>query len=170
MNGLPGHMEEKLYDVQAVKDRLYSYRDGDREIENQTEALERLRTKLEGVGAQEITDIPRSPSPPTDRMSELVAQKIELEEEIAEVLEAQRKERMFITGILRKLRSADERAVIRFRYIIGLSWDEVTDAMFGACVDYLGKEETYQRRVYRIHGSALLHMAEYIESHGLFET
>lgn len=158
------------YDVQVIKDRLNAYRDGEREIENQTEALERLITKLEGVGAQEITDIPRSPSPPNDRMSELVAQKIEIEEEIAEVLEGQRKERKFITGILRKIKSADERAVIRFRYIIGLSWEEVTDAMYGACVDYLGKEETYQRRVYRIHGSALIHMAEYIDIHGILKT
>lgn len=163
-------MEEKQYNVQAVKDRLNAYRDGEREIENQTEALERLTTKLEGVGAQEITDMPRSPSPPTDRMSDLVAQKIEIESEIAEDVEEQRKERKFITGILRKLKSADERAIIRFRYLIGLSWDEVTDAMFGARTDYLGKEETYQRRVYRIHGAALLHMAEYIEDHGLQKT
>lgn len=170
MSGPPGRMEEKVYDVQAVKDRLNAYRDGEREIENQTEALERLRNKLEGVGAQEITGMPRSPSPPTDRMSDLVAQKIEIEEEIAGVLESQRKERKFITSVLRKIKSADERAVIRFRYLIGLSWDEVTDALFGACIDYLGKEETYQRRVYRIHGSALLHMAEYIESHGLMKT
>ena len=50
-------MEEKQYDVQAVKDRLNAYKEEEREIENQTELLERLRVKLEGVGAQEISDM-----------------------------------------------------------------------------------------------------------------
>ena len=163
MSGSPGRMEDKQYDVQAVKDRLNAYRDGEREIENQTEVLERLKTKLEGVGAQQITDMPRSPSPSNDRTSDLLSQKIEIEEEIAADLEAQRRERKFITGILRKLKSADERAVIRFRYLIGLNWYDVTDALFGAKGDYLGKEESYLRRTTMLHGKALLNMAIIIE-------
>ena len=44
--------EEKHYDVEAVKQRLIDLRDLRREIENQSERLERLETKLVGVGAQ----------------------------------------------------------------------------------------------------------------------
>ena len=159
-------MEEKQYDVQAVKDRLNAYKEEEREIENQTELLERLRVKLEGVGAQEISDMPRSPSPAADRISDLVSQKIEIEADIAECLEAHRQERKYITGVLRKIKSADERAVIRFRYLVGLSWFDVTDALFGAKVDYVGKEESYMRRTTKLHGRALLNMAIIIEEQG----
>jgi len=152
-------VEEKRYDVQAVKDRLNAYREGEREIETQTEVLDRLVSKLEGVGAKIITDMPRSPSPPTDRMTDLIAQKIELEEMIAEDIAFQTAERREISGVLKKLKSADEKAVIRFRYMIGMNWLDVTNAMFGTLPDYLDKELSYQRRVQKIHGRALLHMA-----------
>lgn len=49
--------EEKHYDVEAVKQRLIDLRDLRREIENQSERLERLETKLVGVGAQALTDM-----------------------------------------------------------------------------------------------------------------
>ena len=51
--------EEKHYDVEAVKQRLIDLRDLRREIENQSERLERLETKLVGVGAQALTDMPK---------------------------------------------------------------------------------------------------------------
>ncbi len=159
-------MSEKHYDTQAVKERLDAYRENARDIENQTEMLERLTAKLEGVGAQEITDMPKAPSPPSDRMSDLVSQKIEIENMIGEVVERQRSERQYFEKILKKLRHADERAVIRFRYFMDLSWNEVTYSMFGGKVDYLGKEDTYQRRVFKLHGQALLHIAMFIEDHG----
>ena len=160
-------MEEKRYDVQAVKEMLNSYIDGEREVEHQTEMLERLKNKLIGVGAQEITDMPRSPSPPSDRLTDLVAQKTELEEEIAADIQAQRDLRKKILGILKRLKSADERAVIRFRYLLRMNWYDVTDAMFGGKQDYLGKEDSYQRRVFLLHGQALLNMAIWIEKQGV---
>ena len=75
---------EKRYDVEAVKARLYAYREMARDIENQNERLERIKTKLIGVGAQSITDMPKSPSPTDDRTVELIQQKMVLEEEIRE--------------------------------------------------------------------------------------
>lgn len=159
---VPKHRSEQ-YDVQAVKERLNAFREGERELENQTEALERLKAKIKGVGAKEITDMPRSPSPPRDRITDLIYRKIELEKEIGSIIEEQTAERKEIHRILKQLRSADERAVIRFRYLLGMNWYDVTDAMFGAREDYLDKEESYQRRVYNIHGRALVGIAKYTE-------
>ena len=158
-------MEEKHYDTKAVKELLASYRECEKEIEHKTELLERLQVKLEGVGAQEITDMPRSPSPPNDRISDLVAQKIEVEAMIAEDVAEFREKREYIRKLLRKLKSADERAAIRFRYMVGMEWYDVCDAMFGAKEDYLGKEDAYLRRTFSIHGRALYHIAAYIEEH-----
>ena len=84
--------DTERYDTQAVKDRLNAYREADQDISNQTELLERLISRMEGLGAKEITDMPRSPSPSVDRISGLMNQKIEIEQCIAEdvtALEAQ---------------------------------------------------------------------------------
>ena len=51
-------MEEKRYDVAAVKERLNEYREKERDIDNQIERLVRLVTKMSSVGAQTITECP----------------------------------------------------------------------------------------------------------------
>ena len=121
---------------------------------------------MEGVGAQEITDMPRAPSPSNDRLTDLVYQKQEMEEKLAAEISALREERNFINSVLSRLKSADEQAVIQFRYLIGLNWYDTTDALFGAKLDYLGKEDTYLRKAYDIHGRALLHMAVCLDDRG----
>lgn len=156
-------MDEKQYDVEAVKARLYEYRDIAKEIDSQSERLERLKSKMYGVGAQAITDMPRTPSPDFDRMAGLIQQKEELEKEIKEAVERQRSEREYLEGVVKHLRRAEERTVIRVRYFDCASWNDVVDLMFGDSPDLLEKEDGYLRRVYKIHGQALYGMARYIE-------
>lgn len=158
---------EKRYDVEAVKTRLYDYREITKDIETQTERLERLKTKMIGVGAQNLTDMPKSPSPATDRLTDLLQQKVELEESIQENIARQRSERQFFESIIKHLRRSDERSVIRIRYLDGASWNDVVDVLFGGKEDLLEKEDIYLRRVYKLHGQALLAMAQYIEDNGL---
>ena len=159
--------EEKHYDVEAVKQRLIDLRDLRREIENQSERLERLETKLVGVGAHALTDMPKSPSPSNDRISDLMQQKFDLEEDIRATLEHRRRERMFFEKIIRRLKRSDERAVIRSRYLDGASWGDVVDLLYGDEEDLLEREDMYRKRVFKLHGRALLSMAQYIEDNGL---
>lgn len=159
--------EEKHYDVEAVKQRLIDLRDLRREIENQSERLERLETKLVGVGAQALTDMQKSPSPSNDRISDLMQQKFDLEEDIRATLEHRRRERMFFEKIIRRLKRSDERAVIRSRYLDGASWGDVVDLLYGDEEDLLEREDMYRKRVFKLHGGALLSMAQYIEDNGL---
>lgn len=159
--------EEKHYDVEAVKQRLIDLRDLRREIENQSERLERLETKLVGVEAQALTDMPKSPSPSNDRISDLMQQKFDLEEDIRATLEHRRRERMFFEKIIRRLKRSDERAVIRSRYFDGASWGDVVDLLYGDEEDLLEREDMYRKRVFKLHGRALLSMAQYIEDNGL---
>ena len=159
--------EEKHYDVEAVKQRLIDLRDLRREIENQSERLERLETKLVGVGAQALTDMPKSPIPSNDRISDLMQQKFDLEEDIRATLEHRRRERMFFEKIIRRLKCSDERAVIRSRYLDGVSWGDVVDLLYGDEEDLLEREDMYRKRVFKLHGRALLSMAKYIEDNGL---
>jgi hypothetical protein len=156
-------MDEKQHDIEAVKARLYEYRELTKEIETQSERLERLKTRIYGVGAQSLSDMPKSPSPASDRVTDLVYQKIELENSIKETIERQRQEREYLEGVIKHLRKSEERSVIRVRYFDCASWNDVVDVLFGDKPDLLEKEDVYLRRVYKLHGQAICGMAQYIE-------
>lgn len=154
---------KERYDTDAVKYRLIEYREREKDIDSQTERLDRLEVKIRSVGSPTLSDMPKSPSPPQDRTTALIADKIDLENDIRQAIAEQRKEKEAIETILRKLRHSEERAVIRMRYFDGASWNDVVDMLFGGKDDFLGKEDTYLRRTHKIHGSALLNMAIIIQ-------
>lgn len=157
------HIDETRYDTDAVKYRLIEYRERAKDIESQTERLDRLEMKILSIGSPTLSDMPKSPSPPQDRTTALIADKIDLENDIRQAIAEQRREKKAIEVILRKLRHSEERAVIRMRYFDGASWNDVVDMLFGDKDDFLGKEDTYLRRTHKIHGSALLNMAIIIQ-------
>jgi len=157
------HIDETRYDTDAVKYRLIEYRERAKDIESQTERLDRLEMKILSIGSPTLSDMPKSPSPPQDRTTALIADKIDLENDIRQAIAEQRREKEAIEVILRKLRHSEERAVIRMRYFDGASWNDVVDMLFGGKDDFLGKEDTYLRRTHKIHGSALLNMAIIIQ-------
>lgn len=153
---------EEQYDVGAVKAWLVEYRNNERDLDNQNERLERLVMKMTSVGAPVLSDAPKSPNSSRDRFGDYLAKKEELEADIADALQKQKSTRKEIERILKHIRNPDERAVIRMRYLDVSNWTDVTDLMFGGREDYLGKEESYLRRVHKVHGDALRHMAIYI--------
>lgn len=157
------YIDETRYDTDAVKYRLIEYRERAKDIESQTERLDRLEMKIRSIGSPTLSDMPKSPSPPQDRTTALIADKIDLENDIRDQIAEQRREKEAIECILRKLRHSEERAVIRMRYFDGASWNDVVDMLFGGKDDFLGKEDTYLRRTHKIHGSALLNMAIIIQ-------
>ncbi len=162
-------MEEKQYDTDAIKEWLNDYRETERDIDNQIERLDRIDIQMTSISSPVISDMPRAPSPVYDRAAALVAMKVDLEAEIREAMQSQKKKRELIEEILKHIRSSDERAVIRIRYIDRASWYAVTDILFGGREDYLNKEETYLRRVHKIHGSALQNIAKYVDEHPISE-
>ena len=155
--------DKDRYDTDAVKFRLIEYREREKDIDSQTERLDRLERKILSIGSPTLSDMPKSPSPPQDRTTALIADKIDLENDIRVAIAEQRREKEAIEVILRKLRHSEERAVIRMRYFDGASWNDVVDMLFGGKEDFLGKEDTYLRRTHKIHGSALLNMAIIIQ-------
>lgn len=152
-------MGDMHIDVASVKSRLVDFRERERDIDNQIERLERMTAKMESAGAQPLSDMPRSPSISSDRMADYVAQKEELEQEIRSAIGSQSEEKAELEGVLSKIKSPDEKAVIRMRYFDRSSWNEVLDMLFGSRDDFSDKQETYLRRVHKIHGAALFHMS-----------
>ena len=159
-------MDVKSYDTVAVVAKLKEYGELVKDYGYECERLERLKTKMIGLGGQVISDMPKSPSPSSDRMTDYVAQKVELEEELGEALVEIETKRKEIERAIKSLKKAQERAVIRHRYIDQVSYRDVNELLFGDKDDFLGKEESYLRRTFSIHKAALQGLAEYF---GLYE-
>ena len=147
---------------EKVRRRLEEYRYDERELENQKERFERLESKMKSIGAQVITDMPRAPSQTFDKMSDYVAKKDELLQDIAEIENRHRSDRHAIEHILKRVRKPDERAVVRGRFIDDMSWDEVANMLFGERDDYLDKLDSYQRKSFLLLSCAVERMAEII--------
>lgn len=149
--------------TKRIKDRLRDYTALLREIDNQQERLDRMAASYGRPPGPDLTGMPRSQGTTSDRVSVAVMKKLELEEKIAETVAEERRENAAIEAMLAKLPDPDERAVIRLRYFDRATWDEVTAALFGDLTDYIDRLDSYQRRTYRIHGRALLGLAEVLE-------
>lgn len=88
---------------------------------------------------------------------------MELEEQIDRLKAEEKQERNAIEGLILQLSDPDERAVIRLRYFDRADWNDVAFALFGTEPDYLTRSESYLRRTYKIHGRALLDLADILE-------
>ena len=159
-------MDERRYDTGAVQEKLRDHVEKVKDYRLQCERMDRLNTRIIGVGAQIITDMPKAPSHDNDRAADLIAQKIELEKELLEMVAELEAERRDIEKALRFLKSAEQKAVIRGRYIDGDSFRDVNVLVFGGKEDFSEKEDSYLRRVFHLHGDALVRLAEY---YGLYQ-
>lgn len=153
---------ETIYSIyaEAIKKRLKQYMERERDIENQLERIDRMEAKLTSVGSPIFSDLPKSPSPSQQRMADLTDRKVDLEKKVAQAMERQKEERSKLEEIIDKLEVSDEKAVIRMKYFDSASWDGVLSMLFGCREDFLDKEESYRRRMYTLHGSALQNMGK----------
>lgn len=159
-------MDEKRYDTEAVKAKLTEYVEKVKYYRHQCERMDRLQTKIIGVGAQVLSDMPKAPSHDNDRAADLIAQKIDLENELSETAAELLEERRGIEKAIASLKNADQKAVILSRYIDGESFKDVNELVFGGKIDFADKEDSYMRRVFNIHGAALIGLAAY---YGLYQ-
>lgn len=156
-------IDDKMLD--EIVERLEAYRQKNIDIDNQIERLERMEARMYGLGSPTMSDMPKASSRTTDRMADMIASRDCLKEEIKILVSEQSAERAYFEKIMKTFRNSDEKAVIRMRYFDGVQWEEVIDMMFGGKKDYLGKEDTYKRRIFKIRKRALYHMAEYMIAH-----
>jgi len=146
-------------DVAPVKAWLNSYRQEEREIENQIERIETMQMRLESVSSPVLRDLPKTPSPEQDKLASLIAKKIDLEREVKDLIDQHAARRRQIDRVLSSLEQADARAVIRMRYLDCAEWDDVAFMLFGGRVDFLERRSSYIRRTHRIHSGALSDLA-----------
>lgn len=144
----------------VMKDRLCEYRSLNKEIDNEIERLERMEDKLYSLGSPALSNMPKSKSSVYDKIADRVAMKVDLEATIKELISYRDSERIAIEVMVRRLRNADERAVIRMRYLDLEEWDDILYMMFGDKKDYNEKYDNYKQRMFRLHSAAIEELAE----------
>ena len=146
--------------TQRIKDRLAAYTAMLRDIDNQLERLDRMEMTMASPPGPDLTGMPRGSGTPSDRTGMMVERKMELEEQIDRLKAEEKKERNAIEGLILQLSDPDERMTIQLKYFDRAEWPDVTFALYGNRPDFADKADAYQRRMYRVHGRALLSLAE----------
>ena len=144
----------------AIKERLQNYSDMVREFENQNERYVRLVTAMESPKVQSFDTMPGGGTAAGDRMTVNIARKIELEKSLEGDEKAIKEERAQLERLIRKVKKPDERAVIRMKYFDGMGWTDIADALFRKIPDFNKAARLYLDKAYKLHGTALLSLAE----------
>lgn len=128
-----------------MTDKVYEFLNGPKFTAEQIQAKKRKRTErlLAMVPGAIRYDTPRVQSSPSDRMSEIMGEVDELDQEIEDLRELLRLRRQEVADLSR--RELDEQAcrVIILRYIDSLQWRDVAAAVHKS-----------ERTVFRIHKDA----------------
>ena len=154
-----GTTEQQKKPTEVIKERLQAHVDLIREYENQCERLERLTASMTAPKAQTYDGMPGG-TPESDPMALQVARKIELEENIAHLLKEIRYDEGKIDAIIKQLDNAEERCILRMRYIDAEDWVDVAWIQYHKKKDYKRNTSGYLKRAYNKHGEALAHLAE----------
>ena len=149
--------------TRKIKERLLAYTALLREIDNQQERLDRMESNMGVLPGPDMSGMPRPKGGVSDRVSVAVVRKVALEEKIAEVVAIEREENAALEELIGQLADPDERAVIRLKYFDRVEWPDIVFVLFGGHTDLNDRFESYQNRVYKIHGRALLNLADILE-------
>lgn len=129
-----------------TKQELKRYRRLEIELEQLESTIRRLEDSMTGVRAAVITDMPKG-GPPVE-MADRVAKLLDLKEVYGRKWDALIDERTRIESAIDTLDDPIERALMRYKYIDGLTWEEVCVAIH------------YEwRQVHRIHAKALMRLS-----------
>ena len=144
----------------AMKDWLISFRLEEERIAELQEQRAMLRASMTSISAQEISDMPRSPSSFKDRMTDDVIRMEALEAKIAAKTASQESCRRSIQTAVNSLRRENAREIIRLRYLNGKEWAEIMRILYQREPDFLQKQSKYRRKMFRQHEGALKEMSK----------
>lgn len=111
------------------------------EIETKKEVLEELKSNLDGLQAIKLTEkVQGGPIKDDFGIVNKMNKIIEMEKDLNELCDFQIK----LSGTIDKLENTNERVVLRLRYILNQTWEEIAEKM-GYTL----------RQIHRIHGNAI---------------
>ena len=129
----------------TAKEYLQQYRHIQREIEDIDRRMAQLRLKYAAPSAINYSDMPKAHNSEHD-LSDYIVKMNELTNYMISKYTRLRGIEVDIYMRVDRMENQKERELLRFRYIDGMTWTEVADAL-----------DTTERNVYFIHGRALRH-------------
>jgi len=149
--------------VEHLKRWLESYQERQRDLESSFERLERLESKLTSPRMATLTGLPGAAASDPDRLTVPLAELQEMREATAEQAAALRDLRYRIEAAIKLIDGpgwANQRAVLRMRYLDGERWGVIAQLLFWREPDFLTKQDSYIRRVFKVRTTALRALAQ----------
>ena len=129
----------------TAKEYLHQYRNIQREIEDIDRRMAQIRLKYAAPSAINYSDMPKAHNSEHD-LSDYIVKMDELTDYMISKYTRLRGIEVDIYMRVDRMENQRERELLRFRYIDGMTWTEIADAL-----------DTTERNVYFIHGRALRH-------------
>ncbi len=107
-----------------IKEYLNSIRRIDEQINTELEQIEQLRSILMRVNAPLVQDKVQT-SYQTDKMADTVAKIVDLEKDINKKIDRMLKLKKEVMAIIDNIENAEERLVLKKRYLLNKSWKEI---------------------------------------------
>ncbi len=129
----------------TAKDYLKQYQNIKREIEDIDRRMAQIRLKYAAPSAINYSDMPKAHNSEHD-LSDYVSKMDELTDYMISKYTRLRGIEVDIYKRVDRMENQQERELLRYRYIDGMSWTKIADALL-----------TTERNAYFIHGRALRH-------------
>ena len=129
----------------TAKEYLHQYRNIQREIEDIDRRMAQIRLKYAAPSAINYSDMPKAHNSEHD-LSDYIVKMDELTDYMISKYTRLRGIEVDIYMRVDRMENEKEREHLRYRYIDGMTWTEIADAL-----------DTTERNVYFIHGRALRH-------------
>ncbi|MDD6988756.1 DUF1492 domain-containing protein [Ruminococcus sp.] len=133
-----------------TKEELKQYRSIRHEIQSIKDEINELENQIQSVRAVTISDMPKGGSHTdfTDVIAKIDELKRALHIKMSQALVVQER----IEGVIDKLDNPIEQALLRYRYILGYTWEQV-------CV----KMDYSWMQIHRLHSKSLINLKDDIE-------
>lgn len=153
--------------IEAVKEWVSRYKTIIENVEKMMNRAETLRDKISSPQSVNIDGMPHGNSYNGDRLGNLVVKCTSIEEEIQREMTKARAIYKEIDTAIKKIDGPgwpDEKVVLQMKYLDLLGWDDINDVLWLSKPDYIERYESFRRRTFKIHRSALFSLAEIIVS------
>lgn len=126
-----------------------------------------IRSRAEAPATARLNGMPREPGFDVDRVGGIVGAVDSIEQE-AETKEQEAE------ALYREINSAicciegthapEQRAVLQMRYLDRAKWSDIAFAFYGGETDFLEREDSLQKRLFKIHKAALVELGSILET------
>ena len=126
------------------------------EIGIQEEHLQEIQEEITNIPARNNDGMPRGSAKESDRMAKKIEMKERIENKLNKLRERKEEEEQIIKGNIKAANmDAIESQLMDLRYICGYDWGRVQRIMYMNKYDYYTKEQSYKRKMFRVHKKAL---------------